>query len=447
VFPTNRYYKTANLIRINRKVEGFLFYFRNAPSNNNKSGCICLRRTINYRWSCVCAGAQRSGQEPFRPATTMLEAEELSWLIASVYDAALDQELWPGVLQQTCRHFNCMMASLASYDLLNSSANMDKTWGYDPQYLRSYLDHYVKINPMIPASMRTSVGDVLTISQLMPYEEWLACTAYREWAKPQGIIDGIQATLEKTGTAMAFLAIGRHENVGLVDERMRRGTELLWPHFRRAVLIGKVLNLQKVEVAVFGDTLDGLAAALFLVDANGRISFANAAGRAMLSDADVVTSPHGFLATADAQADRRLREVFAAAGAGDAALKGGGIAVPLTARSGAHYVAHVLPLTSGSRRAAGINYAAVAAVFVRGAALDMGSIIEAMGHLYGLTPAERRALQAVIDVGGVARAGSTLGISEATVKTHLQHIFEKTGTRSQIDLVKLVAGHASPISE
>jgi DNA-binding CsgD family transcriptional regulator len=37
--------------------------------------------------------------------------------------------------------------------------------------------------------------------------------------------------------------------------------------------------------------------------------------------------------------------------------------------------------------------------------------------------------------------GETLGISEATAKTHLHHVFEKTGTSRQADLVKLVAGY------
>jgi DNA-binding CsgD family transcriptional regulator len=377
----------------------------------------------------------------------MFEAEELSLLIAGIYDAALDHDLWQGVIEQTCRRFRCCVGAVASYDLLHSSVNMDKSWGYEPQYLQSYRDHYIKINPMIPATLRSNMGDVRTVGELMPYEDWLTSVSYREWAKPQGFIDGIQATLEKTATAVAVFAMGRHENVGMVDEEMRRGTELLWPHFRRAVLIGKVLQLQKVEVAVFGDTLDGLAAGLFLVDAGARISFANAAGRTMLSDADVVASPRGCLAPADAQAERRLREVFALAGGGDQAIKGGGIAIPLLARSGAPYVAHVLPLTSGSRRAAGINYDAVAAVFVRSAALDLGALTEAMGRLYGLSPAELRALQAVIDIGGVSRAASALGISEATVKTHLQRIFEKTGTRSQVDLIKLVADQASPLSD
>ena len=34
-----------------------------------------------------------------------------------------------------------------------------------------------------------------------------------------------------------------------------------------------------------------------------------------------------------------------------------------------------------------------------------------------------------------------LGISEATVKTHLHHVFEKTGTGRQADLIKLIAGY------
>jgi DNA-binding CsgD family transcriptional regulator len=48
-------------------------------------------------------------------------------------------------------------------------------------------------------------------------------------------------------------------------------------------------------------------------------------------------------------------------------------------------------------------------------------------------------------VGGVAETADALGISEATVKTHLNHIFAKTGTQRQAELVKLVAGHLSPL--
>ena len=109
-----------------------------------------------------------------------------------------------------------------------------------------------------------------------------------------------------------------------------------------------------------------------------------------------------------------------------------------------HYVGHVLPLTSGVRRKAGSGYAAVAAVFVRKAELEAPQAPEVIAKTYGLTPSELRVLLAVFDSGGVLNIAEALGISEATAKTHLRRLFEKTGTKRQADLVKLVAGFTVP---
>jgi DNA-binding CsgD family transcriptional regulator len=68
-----------------------------------------------------------------------------------------------------------------------------------------------------------------------------------------------------------------------------------------------------------------------------------------------------------------------------------------------------------------------------------------MSDLYRLTAAELRVLMAIVDIGGVPEVAPMLGISETTVKTHLQRVFEKTGTNRQADLVKLVAGFMSPL--
>ena len=70
--------------------------------------------------------------------------------------------------------------------------------------------------------------------------------------------------------------------------------------------------------------------------------------------------------------------------------------------------------------------------------------VDTAAQRYNLTTAEKRVLSAVMDSGGVRSVATALRISEATVKTHLQNIFGKTGARRQIDLVKLViAGGAS----
>ena len=193
--------------------------------------------------------------------------------------------------------------------------------------------------------------------------------------------------------------------------------------------------------------LDGIAAGMFLIDGNGRIVHANAAGRALLAAGEVLRAAGDRLAAVDTQADQSLLDIFTAAGSGDAAVGTKGIAVPLTARDGAHHVAHVLPLTSGARRRAGAAYAAVAAVFVHKAALTTPSPPEVIAKTFSLTPSELRVLLAIVEIGGVPETATALGIAETTVKFHLRRLFEKTGAKRQADLVKLVAGFANPLAE
>jgi DNA-binding CsgD family transcriptional regulator len=232
---------------------------------------------------------------------------------------------------------------------------------------------------------------------------------------------------------------------GFADDEMRRRFALVAPHVRRAVLIGHVIDRKTVEAAALADSFDGLTAGMFLVDAVGRILHANASGHAMISEANVLRAAGGKLGAADAQAEQVLLDSFTAAAAGDAAVGRKGMAVPLKARTGDRYVAHVLPLTSGARRKAGKSYSAVASIFVHRAVLDLPSPPEALAKEFKLTPAELRVLFAIIEVGGVPETAAVLGISEGTVKTHLHHLFGKTGTSRQAELVKVVAAYSNPL--
>jgi DNA-binding CsgD family transcriptional regulator len=377
----------------------------------------------------------------------MDEMLQLSSIIGDIYDAALDPDHWEYVLESTCKFFHGMFGGLGSFDRLSNKLNMSKNWGYDPKFLQSYVDHYSKINVLAIASMGiVKAGDVITNNDLMSEHEWHASRIYREWARPQGVGDSITAVLEKTNIADAGVSFFRHERDGLFDEGARRRMRLLLPHFRRAVLIGKVIDLHKVEAAALADALDGLAAAMILVDANGRIVHANAAGQAMLSERAVLRGTGGKLSCVDARADAALHEIIMNAEGSEAALGGMGAAVPLTARESERYVAHVLPLTSGARRKAKVAYSAVAAVFVRKAELDAPHPIDVLAKAFDLTPAELRVVMMIVQVGGVPEVAPILGISEPTVKTHLQHIFEKTSTSRQADLVKLVASYMSPLA-
>jgi DNA-binding CsgD family transcriptional regulator len=186
---------------------------------------------------------------------------------------------------------------------------------------------------------------------------------------------------------------------------------------------------------------------MYLVDADGRLIHANAAGSVILAARDILSSVGGRLVASDTQVQRTLRDVFAAAGQGDEALGVKGIAMPLIGNDGERYVAHALPLTSGARRRAGLDRVAAAALFVRRAALVTSSTSQVIGETFRLTPTELRVLLAIVEVGGIPEVANAFGVADTTVRTHVNRLFQKMGATRQADLVKLVAGYATVVAD
>ncbi|MGZ3287153.1 MAG: helix-turn-helix transcriptional regulator [Xanthobacteraceae bacterium] len=375
----------------------------------------------------------------------MNDREQLSALIGDMYDAILDPEQRIDVIEKIASFTGGHSGGLLSKHSLGYSEHLYCYIGADPESLQAYSESYPKLDPTAPTHS-FGVAQVVSATDVVPYDEFRRGRFYREWARPHGWVDVASAVVEKSATSCTFLSVVRHKASGVVDDEMRRRMALVVPHVRRAYLIGKTINLGQAEAACFSDILDGLSAGMILVDGIGRVVHANAAGNAILGAADFLRTVHGRLVAGDARTNAAFREILAAADAGDAAVGLRGIALPLTAHDGERYVAHVLPLTSGVRRQAGLAFNAVAALFIRKAALAASTTPDVIGRMYKLTPAELRVLLAIVDVGGVPEVAAALGVASTTIKTHLNRLFEKTGVCRQADLVKLVAGFSTPLA-
>jgi DNA-binding CsgD family transcriptional regulator len=64
--------------------------------------------------------------------------------------------------------------------------------------------------------------------------------------------------------------------------------------------------------------------------------------------------------------------------------------------------------------------------------------VDGFAMVHRLTAAERKVLGEVVRCGGLVASAKKLSISLPTARTHLQHIFEKTGARNQVELVAQV---------
>lgn len=370
---------------------------------------------------------------------------QLFELIGEIYDAALDLTLWRDVVGRAGRFVGGRAAAIFSKSPIAGTGNVYYESGIDPHYRDLYFEKYVKLDPSTTGHYFADIGQPIATADLMPYGEFLETQFYKEWAQPQGLVDFVSAVLDKSVTSAALFGVFRHERDGVVDDEVRRRMHLIVPHIRRAVLVGRLIDLKSAEAATFADTLDGLSAGICLIDTSGRIVHANAACHVILDAGDPFCVTGGRLVARDAEVDQALQALFAAAGDGDVAIGIQGIALPLTGQDGARYIAHVLPLTSGARRLTGVAYTAVAAVFIRKAALESPAPPEVIARTYKLTPTELRVLLAIVEVGGVPEVATALGVAETTIKTHLGRLFVKTGATRQADLVKIVAGYASPL--
>jgi len=376
----------------------------------------------------------------------MHESQRLSALIGDIYDAALDPALWVEVLRKTRAFIGGWSIALSWKDAVaKRGGSYFEEGNQDPHYQQLYFEKYIKLDPFTMTQFVVDIEEPKSFLEVMPYAELIQTRIYKEWIQPQGIVDALMCLIDKSVTSVGFMVVFRNERDGIVDDNTRDRARLVIPHIRRSTLIGRVIDLKQAEAASLADTLDGISAGMFLVDATGRIVHANAAGHVMLDAADVLHAKGGRLQVNDAQADQMLADAFATAGNGDAAIGVKGVAVPLVARDGERYVAHVLPLTSGRRRNAGTNYAAAAALCVHKAALDTPSPPEAIAKAYKLTPTELRVLLAIVEIGGVPEVAEALGIAETTVRTHLNQTYHKTGVNRQADLVKLVAAFSNPL--
>src|SRR5262249_19160128 len=160
-------------------------------------------------------------------------------------------------------------------------------------------------------------GKPLGMRDILDLDEFFASRFYQEWVRPQRSVDNMSVALDKSATGAALFAVFRHERQGLADEEMRRRMGLIAPHVRRAALIGRAIEHKTAEASTLADTLDGLSAAMFFVDADARIVHANASAQAMLREGLVLRAAVGRLAATDARASRALVEAVAAAKGGD----------------------------------------------------------------------------------------------------------------------------------
>src|SRR3954471_313668 len=212
-------------------------------------------------------------------------------LVEAIYDAGLDPSLWNNVVTGIRDFVGGQACGIFSKNSISKFGVTHYYCGADPHYIQLYSETHCKFDPL---ATLPPYGRVVSIPDLVPFDEYRGGRFYQEWLRPPGGFDAANVVLEKTKSSFPVLLTvlaGKQ----MVDEEMRRRISLIVPHAHRALQINKAIELKHSETATFADALNGLSAGIFMVDAKCRIVHANSAGHQMLIADDFLRSVGGQL--------------------------------------------------------------------------------------------------------------------------------------------------------
>lgn len=371
-----------------------------------------------------------------RNASFQFEAAALSAAISSIYDAAIDPAKWTLALQRACDFCGGAQAVMHWQGLSADQAGTLYLYNDDPHYTRLFLEELAPLNPLFPAVMFQDVGAVVASSDLVPDDEMQKTRFHKEWIAPQGMTGSLAVLLERDATRAAFISFPWRG--GPIDDDARERLALLVPHLQRAVAIGRLFARREASERTLTAALDHVDDGVLLLSARGQIVFANATGRRMLDEGGLLYMAGDVLHAVAPEAEQMLRDCLARIATGREGVESRGITVALSETSEPQWIANVLPLADGERRQAGDQHRAIAALFVRSSMRAQPSPIETFAKRYRLTASEIRVVETSMRISGLDAVASALGISRATVKTHLNRIYRKSSTRNRGDLIRLI---------
>jgi DNA-binding CsgD family transcriptional regulator/PAS domain-containing protein len=376
-----------------------------------------------------------------------IDPELLSNLIGAIYDCAVDPARWTDTLNRVRIELDFVNCGLSLWAMPSATILLAIMAGAPPEYAKivsQYADDVVEQWGGLEMVQSLPVGEPVVLSHFREEALWINNRYYQEWGKPQGIHDGLNVFLTRDSSTVSSIGFGRHESAGAIGEFEIAAVRLLSPHLTRAITIGNLLDLKSVVASTFESTLNGLAVAVLLADADLRIVHANSAAEAMLAAGDPIAARGRVLTIRSPVATTALAQAVRRAAADEAAIGKRGLGVPVKRADGTPCVLHVLPLRNGQLRP-GLAPSAAAAIFVAPAVVPAPTPKDALAALFDLTPTEATVFSMIAGGMTQAEAAQRLAVETTTVKSHVLHIFTKTGVRRQADLVKLAASLAFPL--
>lgn len=358
----------------------------------------------------------------------MFAVDEFSQLIAGIYSAVLAPEQWNTSMAAIARAFDAHTASLVFSD---NGSRLIKHAQMPLPAVQAYAAHYERLDHVLCAVEAGPVGAVRTGAELMwPYQH---CEFQIDWARPNGLDDGLFVRLTN-GPAVTSLAIASVKKSDRFDSPERLALiDCLSTHLQQALRMQGRLEDLDHRSGDLARASEAVSHGIVIVEGR-RAVYVNAAAERILCAGDGLRIDHGCIKAEARCAEAELERSIGRAAELDGCDIWGGSFLCARASARRPYILHVLPIEPNPV-AAQVGRAMIIIVDPERQPEPPATLLR---RLYGLTHSEAQVALLVLRGEGLAPIAEALSVSLNTVKTHLRHVFDKTGVHRQAELVRLL---------
>jgi DNA-binding CsgD family transcriptional regulator len=360
----------------------------------------------------------------------MVTVDEFSRLVSGIYAAAVTPRHWPTATREICRALDAttggvVTANGAMWSIQNSAL--------PAAAVESYGEYYARLDRVLDALEKGPVGAVRTGTELIPLVR--KSEFFEGWMRPYEIgEDGLFVRLS-AGPRPPSIIVSAPRRTEAFDtpDRVKLMSGLV-PHLRQALRTQDKLAALANSTVELAGALEVVRHGIIIVAGEHLVINLNSAAEWIFRAEDGLCVRSGRMAATSAHAEQELHCAIQHALAGERSTARSGRSLTCPRPSGKRpYVIHVLP---SHRHNADTQPMALVLIIDPDDEPEPAPAL--LRRLYRLTEAEAEVALHVMGGADLKQISEEMSISLTTVRTHLQHVFDKTDTHRQAQLVRLL---------
>jgi DNA-binding CsgD family transcriptional regulator len=359
----------------------------------------------------------------------MVTVEDFSHLVSGIYAAAVTPQHWESALREIQHVLDATGGALFIPDgasWYNSTLPVESG--------QAYRKYYHRLDRVAAAAERGPVGVVRAGTELMPL---VRNSEFSDWLRPVNIDDALVVRLTSAARP-ACLIFGAPKRTESFDtpERVKLVGGLL-PHLQQALRTQDKLAALANSTVELSGALEVVRRGIIIVASEHLVINLNSAAERIFRAGDGLCMRSGRIAATSTYTERELHRAIHDALAGERSTVRRGRSLTCDRPSGKRpYVIHVLP--SHRPDADESLRQPMALVVITDPEDEPEPAAALLRRLYRLTKAEAEVALRIMHGTDLKQISEELSVSLPTVRTHLQHVFDKTDTHRQAELVRLL---------